>query len=655
LLRHADYVDENGNLLEDFVLPAPTGNGKPASTGGDSSGSKTAAPKLPSMDTLAYSQQQQQLEIWPLAVDAGRMQQQYSYGGQQAAAAAAADCSWEHHQMLVQQQQQQQARQQQMWHEQQQQQNLQQGKLLKSLTWQEHLLLQQSQQAQAEQQAAAAGGCFPHQLLKSKSLPPSTAVVSGMTGSAAAPNTAVANQAALILAQRSSGQQIAAADGCNAQELPNPAAAGGAAATASQPGSSMFAGSSLPAAAAATAAGSLWQGGVTVTTSVGFASSSPGTGSFAGMVQDMQQQQHQQQMSLPELTVAELDLPPMAPLMPSSSMAQQQQVLSMPSYGMPPNQQQYQLGATWQQQQQLQPNGCSGMLNSCGSSASAAMQFAQQSSALQLQMPANANAGAGPGVGLAQTGSSSGGLFQLGSAGNAHASSMSAPMQPAGASHHPMQLSMNSSRFSPLHGQQLARQQSQSSGMGPHAPAVTHALSARMASCELGEAIKLARQAAAAQGVTDLTGALRQMSSTQLPVITTASGSNLQLPQQQQQQQQNAAAGGVVSGTGLLQYQGSGMSVSVSSMSAGTSSGGLGPTVGLQLPVQSMARHAIAEQGPAAAAAVPAGSGGTPKHALAQEGEFGVAPGCAAAAAAPASKRARTSSLHDDGPVPSCK
>jgi hypothetical protein len=684
-MNPADYVDENGNLLEDFELPAPAGNGKPVSAGGNSSSSKSAAVKLPSISMPAYpqqqQQQQQQLEIKPLAVDACRMQQPYSFGGQQIAAAA--DGGWQHHQMLMQQQQARQhqqpqqhmwheQQQQHMWHEQQQQQSLQSRQLLKSQTWQEHLLSQHSQQGQAQQHAAAAAGCFSGQMLQSKSLPANTAAVNVATGTAAAPGSSIANQTALMLAQRRSGQpNLTAADGCSSEELliPAAAAAAGQDCQACQPGS-MFA-ASLPAAGAAAAAGSLRQAGVTVTTSVGFGGNSTGVGSFAGMVQDMQQQ-HQQQMLAPELAVAELDLPPLLPLMPSSSMAagsamhmqQQQQMPSMPRYGMHPNQQ---LGTTWQQQQQsAASNGCPGMLNSFGSSASAAQQYAQQSSPPQLQITVNVNAGTGSGTGPAQSVFSSGSLHALGSDCSAHALSMSAPMQqPASlhcqtasvsasmlqpaAMHQQMQLSSSSSmRPSGLPGHTLARQ---NSGMG-HAPAVTHALSARMASCELGEAIQLARQAAAAQGVTDFTGALRQMSSAQLPVITAASGSNLQVLQQQQQQ--NAAAGGVGS-SGLLQYQGSGVSASVSSMSAGTSSCGPQPLVGMQLPVQPMASHASTGQSLAAAAAASIGSPTTPsKHALTQECGTAVATACDAATAAPASKRARTSSLHDDGQVPSC-
>jgi hypothetical protein len=546
-----------------------------------------------------------------------------------------------------------------MWHEQQQQQSLQNRQLLKSQTWQEHLLSQHSQQMQAQQTA----GCFSGQLPHSKSLPTNTAAVNGATDTAAAPGCAIANQAALIRAQRRSGQpSLTAADGCSSQEL------------------------LVPAAAAATA--SLRQGGVAVTTSVGFGGNSSGVGSFAGMVQDMQQH-HQQQMLAPELTVAELDLPPLVPLMPSGSMAggsamhmqQQQQMLSMAGHGIQPNQQQHQLGATWQQQQQQQlqsaaSNGCSGMLHSFGSSASAAQQYAQQSSAPQLQMTVNVNGGTGTGAGVspAQTAFNNGSLHALGSDGSAHAVSMSTPMQqPAhmhlgqtgsvsapmlqpAAMHQQMHLNNSSSlRPSSLTGQALASHPSSSMG---HAPGtVTHALSARMASCELGEAIQLARQAAAAQGVTDFTGALRQMSSAQLPVVTTASGCNLQVPQQQQnvQNAQNAAAGGVAS-SGLLQYQGSGMSVSVSSMSGGTSSCGLLPSVGMQVPVvQPMASHASTGQGPAAAAAASTGSPTTAtKHASTQDCGVAVATGCDAAAAAPASKRARTSSLHDDGQAPSC-
>jgi hypothetical protein len=523
-----------------------------------------------------------------------------------------------------------------MWHEQQQQQqqqSLQNRHLLKSKAWQEHLLSQHSQQVQAQPHAAAAG-CFSGQLLRSKSLPTNTAAVNGATGTAAAPGSAIANQAALILAQRGSGQpSLTAADGCSSEEL------------------------LVPAAATA----SLRQGGVTVTTSVGFGGNSSGVGSFAGMVQDMQQQ-HQQQMLSPELTVAELDLPPLVPLMPSSSMAggsamhmQQQQMLSMPGYGM---QQQHQLGATWQQQQQQQQqlqsaasNGCAGMLSSFGSTASAVQQYTQQSSASQLPATVNRNADNSSGVGPAPTAFNGGSLHALGADCSANAISMSAPMLQPPAMH--QQLQPHSSMR--LSGQALA---SQSSAMG-HAPAVTHALSARMASCELGEAIQLARQAAAAQGVTDFTGALRQMSSAQLPVITTASGSNLQVPQQQQnvQNAQNVATGDVASG-GVLQYQGSGMSVGVSSMGGGTSSSGPLPLVGMQLPAtQPMASHASTGQGPAAAAAAAStGSPTTPtKHALTQDCAVAVASGgCDPAAAAPASKRARTSSLHDDGSVPSC-
>ncbi|WIA12305.1 hypothetical protein OEZ85_012361 [Tetradesmus obliquus] len=68
-----DYVDENGNLLEDFELPAPAGSGRPVTAGGGSS-SKTAAQQPPGSSMLGQQQQQQQQEMRPLAVDGSLME-----------------------------------------------------------------------------------------------------------------------------------------------------------------------------------------------------------------------------------------------------------------------------------------------------------------------------------------------------------------------------------------------------------------------------------------------------------------------------------------------------------------------------------------------------------------------------------------------------
>jgi hypothetical protein len=338
----------------------------------------------------------------------------------------------------------------------------------------------------------------------------------------------------------------------------------------------------------------------TVTTSVGFAgnsSSSSGHGMAAlaqGVPPQQQQQQQQGQLLMPELT-AELDLPPMVPLLQSSSlgaagtavpMQQQQQMLSMPGFGMQPGQQHMQQSAAWQQQQQPHVpvgNRCSSMLSSFSSTGSAAQQhYAQQANAPQLQMAGSIGA-AGP--------------------------SMAATLAAAGAAIH---------------------------NSVSHAPAVTHVLSARMASCDLKEALQLARRAAAAQGVTDLPGALRQMSSAQLPVITTASGSSLQ----SQQQQQQPSSAGTASSSGILQGHGSGgvSFCGVSSMAAAPSISGPAPL--RQASLQAAANLAITEQAAAAA-------GSPTKHGLIADA--GVAPAALGAAAAPSNKRARTSSLHDDG------
>uniref|UniRef100_A0A383WJV0 AP2/ERF domain-containing protein n=1 Tax=Tetradesmus obliquus TaxID=3088 RepID=A0A383WJV0_TETOB len=593
-----DYVDENGNLLDDFELPAPAGSGRPVTAGGGSS-SKTAAQQPPGSSMLGQQQQQQQQqEMRPLAVD-GSLMEPVRFGGQQAAAAAPAAGSWQHHLMMQQQQQQQQG---QLWSEQQQQhiqrqlwqdhhhQQQNQAQLLKAHTWQEqHILAQQPQQAHAAHHAAAAAGGFSRQLLASSSLPPNTAAntVSGTsTGAGAPPSGEIANQAAIILAQRSSGQ-LAATDMQALGELHNAAGpAAAAAAQAGQPG--LFA---VPQGAPA---GSMRQAGQTVTTSVGFASNSSSSFGRPGMVApDMQQQQQ----LVPELTVAQLDLPPMMPLLPSGSMGaaatttamqqqqQQQQMLRMPSYGMPPHQAQHQQqSAPWQQQQVPASNGFSSMLNSYGSNA--AQHYAQQPHAPLLQMSGSMGAAATCGP----------------------------------------------------HQQQQQRQQQQQGSAVCHAPAITHALSARMTSCDLKEALHLARQAAAAQGVTDLPGALRQMSSAQLPVVTTTSGGSMH-SQQQQQQQQHAIAGPALS-SGMLQGHCSGGSSSHAASIASPAHLG-------QAASQAAASLAATEQAAAAAAAAVTVASGSPTRQGLTQADHEAASAALDAAAAPASKRARTSSLHD--------
>ncbi|KAF6261340.1 hypothetical protein COO60DRAFT_1636923 [Scenedesmus sp. NREL 46B-D3] len=700
----SDYVDEKGNLLEDFELPPPAGSGKAATAGGSST--KSAAPKAPPSSSRPspqqqQQQQQQQLDIKPVTVD-GRMMQQFSFGGQQTTAGAA-DGGWQHRMLMQQQQrhgqfwpqQQQQQEQEQkppqlLWQEKQQ--VLQQGQLLNAHTWNEPLLAPQSQQVHAQQQAAAAGGNFTSQLAENESLPPNTAVGDGASAAAAA-DGGIAVQVAPPPAQRSCGQQMIA-DGCSsgALHIPGGGDGGGQAGScfqdcqACQPGS-MYP-ISLPDAAAA---GSLRQAGVTVTTSMGFSGNTSDAGRFAAaggrlsfveMMQDVQQHQ----LLVPELTVAELDLPQLAPFMTSSStaggtaalmqqqpllrmpppqqllsMQQQQhtqQLLSTPSYGMQPTQPQHQQGASWQQQQQgvswqqqqqqqqqaamrqqQQPLhapssiGCPGVLDSFNSTASAAQQYTQQvcmgAAAVGSSSPSMTAPPPPPAAAAAHavvSGSS------LGSGGSAHANGMCAAMQ-SPAPHHAVQHTMTPAGPP---GTQLARQMS---GVGhapapapAAAPAITHALSARMASCEFGEALQLARQAAAAQGVTDLTGALRQMSSAQLPVVTTASGAGLAAPQQL------LAAAGTPPNHGLLQRQGSGVPAGVSSMDAGA-------PLAMQPPAQPVIRQISAEHA-AAAEAVGSSCSAPTKHALTQ--------GCTAVAAegdgaaAPASKRARTNSMQDD-------
>jgi hypothetical protein len=595
-LCYTDYVDENGNLLEDFELPAPAGCGKPVGvTAGPSSSSGRsahAAAKPPGSDMLSQQQQQQQqqLEIQHVAVD-GAVVNPMQFGGEQAVPE-----SW-HQQRLIQQQQQQHG---QMWTEQQQQQ------MMRQQLWQ-----QQRQQGHPEQAAAAAHGGSSRQLLQSGGLPSIAAV-----NTVAPQHSDIADQAAMILAQRGSGQLLT--DAQHQGEMHNPAAAC-----------------------------NFRQPGVTVTTSVGFDGNSSGitAGSYAAAIpsghgrfelpRDMQQQQQQQQQRqqmMPELTVAELNLPP---LVPHSSFAatssatamqqqQQQQVPSMPSYCMQPSPQQQQQGAPWQQQQ-LAGNSGQSVLNSFGSTSSIAQQYAQQASMAQqqqLQMTGSVNAVAPLAVSAPAVCSplnSHASLNRLGSGCSAQA--MGQPMlQPA------MQANPNTNSRQPP--------------APAAAAAVTHALSARMASCELQEALQLARQAAAAQGVSDLPGALRQMSSAQLPVVTTSSGGSLQAQQQQQQQQQLSSAGTVSSSGHLLQGHGSGVSFGgVSSMTGAAAIG--------QPAMQQAAGFAVAAQPAAAAAAAAAAAGSPIKHALTPDSGAVCSTGVDSAAG-PASKRARTSSLHDD-------